>query len=224
MLIKELDCYTLVIEKLIASPMFKIVYLEVLLLHKCEAVPNLKTGMAIDKCSTACIKELSKLMMQIKDWKLIESLIKHGTVPDVKCVEISIEKHTEDRALYILEQLERKGNHNFPYNHLLSSAICKKWNDKFVSHCLKKGAQFTAKTIWMVLHWKNSPEKDNLFKVMVSKDGVMDLQNDKGQLPLEFLLEQGRLKNALTLLELNIDTSKMDIIKTIKILKKFTAD
>ena len=186
-------------------------------------MPNLKTGMAINKCSTACIKEFSKFMIQTKEWELVEALIEHGTVLDIGCIKTAMEWYTEDNALYLMQQVEKIGNHQICYNSFLSSAICKQWNDKFVSHCLKQGAQFTAKQLWSVLQWKNSPAKDKLLKLMVSQDGLINVRN-KGQLPLEFLLEQGRYKGALTLLEFNIDTSGIDIIKTIIVLKKYTAD
>ena len=164
-------------------------------------------------------------MKQTKlEWKLVEALIKHGTIPDVECIEIAMERYTEDRTFYLMQQVEKQGNQNICYDSHLSLAICKKWNDKFVSHCLKQGAQFTAKNVWTVLQWKNSHAKDNLLKLMVSQDGVMDVRNYKEQLPLEFLLEQGRYKGALTLLEFNIDTSGIDIVKIIKILKTYTAD
>ena len=226
MLIQPLDCYTSVIQKLTSSPEFKTIYLEVLLLRKCKTMPNLKTGMAINKCSTACIKELSKLMVQSKEWELVEALIKHGTIPDVGCIETAMEQYTEDNALYLMQQVEKIDNHNICYNSFLSSAINKQWIDKFVGHCLKQGAQFTTEHVWTVLQqWKNCPEKDKLLKLMVSQGELMNMKNDKlQQLPLEFLLEQGRYKVALTLLEFNIDTSKIDIIKTINILKKCTAD
>ena len=229
MLIQPLNCYTSVIERLTYLPKLpiklEVIYLEILLLRKCKALPNLKTGMAIDKCSTACIKKLSKLMKQTNlEWKLVEALIKHGTIPDVGCIEIAMERYTEDRTFYLMQQVEKQGNQNICYDSHLSLAICKKWNDKFVSHCLKQGAQFTANNVWTVLQWKNSPAKDNLLKLMVSQDGVMDMQNGKGQLPLEFLLEQGKYQGALKLLEFNIDTSGIDIIKIVKILRKCTAD
>ena len=224
MLIQPLNCYTSVIQKLTSSPEFKTIYLEVLLLHKCKTIPNMKTGMAINKCSTACIKDLSKLMMQTTEWELIETLIKHGTIPDVRCIKTAMEQYTEDSALYLMQQVEKIGNHNICYNSFLSSAICKQWNDKFVSHCLKQGAQFTAKHVWTVLEGKNCPEKDKLLKLMVSQSELMNTRNDKGQLLLEFLLEQGMFKGALTLLGFKIDTSGIDIIKIIKILRKFTAD
>ena len=50
------------------------------------------------------------------------------------------------------------------------------------------------------------------------------MKNDKGQLPLDFLLQQGMFKSALTLLELKIDTSGIDIIGTMKSVKKYDAD
>lgn len=223
MLIRPRSCYTSVIENLITFPKFKVMYLEVLLLCQCKAAPNINAGMAINKCSTVCIKELSKLMIQIKEWELVEALIEHGTVPDIKCIEIAMEQYNEDRTLYVIQHIE-KAEHNICYVSLLSLAIRKEWNDKFVSHCLKQGAKFAAKDIWTVLQWKNSPAKDNLLKLMVSQDGAMDIQNNKGQLPLDFLLEQGRSNSALTLLEFNLDTSKINIIETIKKLKKYSPD
>lgn len=219
-LLKPLDCYTSIIEKLITFPEFTALHLEVLLLHQCKALPGLKTGMAVNKCSTACIKELSKLMMQTKEWKLVKTLIEHGTVPDIKCIEIAIEQYGEERTLYLTHQVE-KANHNICYDSLLSLAVCKKWNDKFVHHCLKQGAKFNPRDVWSVLKWTNDCRKQNLLKLMVSQDGAMDVQNDKEQLPLDFLLEQGMFNGALTLLELKIDTGKIDIIKTIKTLKKY---
>ena len=209
---------------MITFPKFKIIYLEVLLLKTCKAKPKVKTGMAIGKCSTACIKELSKFITQTKEWNLVQALIEHGTVPDVKCIEIAMAHcSNEDNALYLIKQVE-KAQHSICYDTLLSLAIDKRWNNNFVSHCLKNGAKIAAKQVWTVLLWKNSPEKDNLLKLMVSQDKAMDVRNKKGQLPLEFLLQEGRSNTALTLLEFNLDTSKIDMIKTIQTLKKYDAD
>ena len=209
---------------MITLPKFKLIYLEVLLLETCKAKPKLKTGMAIGKCSTACVKELSKFITQTKEWKLVQALIEHGTVPDVRCIEIAMTHcSSEDDALYLIKQVE-KAQHSICYNTLLSSAVDKRWNNNFVSHCLQYGAKLAAKQIWTVLLWKNSPEKDNLLKLMVSQDIAMDVRNKKGQLPLESLLQEGRSNTALTLLEFNLDTSMIDIIKTIQTLKKYSAD
>ena len=165
-------------------------------------------------------------MEKTKEWELVEALIKHGTIPDIGCIETAMKWYTENNALYLMQQVEKIGNHNICYNNFLSSAICKQWNDKFVSHCLKQGAQFTDKHVWTVLQWKSCPEKDivKLLKLMVSQGESLNMRNDKGQLPLEFLLEQGKYEGALTLLEFNLDTSEIDIIKTIIILNKCTAD
>ena len=179
--------------------------------------------MAIGKCSTACIKELSKFILQTKEWKLVQALIEHGTVPDVRCTEVAMEHCSEDKALYLIKQVE-KAKHSICYVTLLSSAIGKKWNDNFVRHCLKHGAKFAAKNIWTILQWGNCPEKDNLLKLMAPQDEDMNVRNKKGQLPLEFLLEQGRSNTALTLLEFSLDTSEIDIIETIGKLKKYKAE
>ena len=208
---------------MITLPKFKVIYLEVLLLETCKAKPNLKAGMAIGKCSTACIKELSKFILQTKEWKLVQALIDHGTVPDVRCIKVAMEHCSEDNALYLIKQVE-KAKHSICYVTLLSLAIGKKWNNNFVNHCLKHDAKFAAKDIWNVLQWGNSPEKDNLLKLMASQDGAMNVRNKKGQSPLEFLLEQGRSNTALTLLEFSLDTSEIDVIKTIGTLKKYKAE
>ena len=222
-ILEPCDSYTPVIEILITLREFRVIHLEVLLLPK--ALPKLKTGMAINKCSTACIKNLSEIMMQT-GWKLVKALIKHGTVPDIKCIEVAIEKYDEDRTLYLTQCIEEKTKHNdICYNNLLSKAIiCKKWNDRFVHHCLKQGAKFAAEDVWTVLKWPNDSRKYNLLKLIVSQDGAMDIQNDKGQLPLDFLLEQEMFKVALILLEFKIDTSGIDIIKTIKLVKMYDAN
>ena len=221
MLLKLRSCYTSVIEKLITFPEFRVVQLEVLLLCKCKALPNLKTGMAINKCSTACIKELSKLMEQNMEWKLVETLIEHGTVPDIKCIDIAVEKHDEHKTFFLIQQIEKTTQNKVCYDNLLSIAVHKKWSDRFVDYCLKKGSKFAAKDIWTVLRWADDSTKRNLLKLMMSQDGAMDIQNSKGQLPLDFLLEQGMFNGALTLLKLNLDTSGIEIIKTIKTLKKY---
>ena len=185
---------------------------------------KLKTGMAIKKCSTACIKNLSEIMIQTREWKLVEALIEHGTIPDVECIKVATEKYGENRTLYLTQHIEEKTKHsNICYDSLLSKAICKKWNDTFVHHCLRQGAKFAAKDIWTVLKWTHDSRKYNLLRQIVSQDGAMDVRNDKGQLPLDFLLEQGMFKGALTLLEFKIDTSGMDIIKTMKSVKKYDA-
>ena len=135
--LEPLDSYTPVIERLITLHEFRVIHLEVLLLPKCKAVPKLKTGIAINKCSTACIKNLSEIMMQT-GWKLVEALIEHGTVPDIKCIEVATEKYGEDRTLYLTQCIEEKTKHNnICYNSLLSKAIRKKWNDRFVHHWLR---------------------------------------------------------------------------------------
>ena len=221
MLLKPLNCYTSVIEKLITLPEFAVIHLEVLLLRKCKAIPDLKeTGMAINKCSTVCIKELSKLMIQTNEWKLIKALIEHGTVPDIKCIEISIERYNEDRALFLTQQIE-KAKHTICYDKLLCLAVYKAWNGKFVQHCLEKGAKFADKDIlWTMLQWKNKSTKDIMLNQLVSQDKAMDARNDSGQSPLDFLLEKGMLKDALAMLKLDIDAHKTDIIKTIKTLEK----
>ena len=223
-ILEPLDCYTPIIEKSITLPVFTVTHLEVLLLPKCKALPKLVTGMAMNKCSTACIKNLSQVMMQT-GWKLVEALIQHGTVPDIRCIEVATEKYGEDRTLYLTQCIEEKTKHNnICYDSLLSKAICKKWNDRFVHHCLKQGAKFAAKDVWTVLKWTHDSRKYNLLKLIVSQDGAMDVQNDKGQLPLDFLLEQGMFKGALTLLEFKIDCSGIDIVKTMKFLKKYDAN
>lgn len=213
-------------EKLVTFPddEFKAIHLEILFLEKCKARPNLKTGMALNKCSTACIKKLSKIMLQTKEWKLVETLIAHGTVPDLKCIENAIEKYDEDKALFLTQEVEKDKHNNICYDHLLSMAIDKKWHDKFVQHCLKQGGKFAPKDVWGILHWKNDPVKDILLKQMVSQDGAMDVQNQKGQIPLHFLLEQGMFTCALTLLKFKIDTSKINMIEIIKTLKKHNAN
>ena len=130
----------------------------------------------------------------------------------------------EDRILYLIQCIEEKTKHNnICYNNLLSKAICKKWNDRFVHHCLKRGAKFTPKDVWTVLKWPHDSRKQNLLKSIVSQDGAMDIQNDKGELLLDFLLEQGWFKDALTLLEFKIDTSGIDIVKTMESVKKYDA-
>ena len=221
-ILEPLDSYTPVIEKLITLHEFSVIHLEVLLLPKCKAVPKLKTGIAINKCSTACIKNLSEIMMET-GWKLVDALIEHGTVPDIKCIEVATEKYGEDRTLYLTQCIEEKSKHNnICYNSLLSKAIRKKWNDRFVHHCL---AKFAAEDVWTVLKkWSHDSRKHNLLKLITSQDGAMDIQNDKGQLPLDFLLEQGMFNVALVLLEFKIDCSGIDIIKTIKSVKKYKAN
>ena len=227
MLLKQLDSYTSVIKNLRTLPGFEIIHLEVLLLHKCKGFPNsIKTGMAVGKCSTVCIKELSKFMILTKEWKLVETLIEHGTIPDVKCIETAIEQYTEQRTLFLTQEIEKaqqaeKADYNIGYDRLLSMAIHKKWCGKFVQHCLKKGAKFAAKDIWAILQWKSNSEKYILFESIVAQDGAVDVQNDKGQSPLDFLLEQGMFHCALTLLKFNIDTSRVDLINAIKTLKKY---
>ena len=221
MLLKLRSCYTSVIEKLITFPEFRVVQLEVLLLCKCKALPNLKTGMAINKCSTACIKELSKLMTHMK-WKLVETLIEHGTIPDIKCVDIAVKQYGEDRTFYLIQHIEKAKNNEICYNNFLSTAIHKKWSNKFIHHCLERGAKFAAKDIWTVLQWADDDStKHNLLILMVSQDGAMNIQSDKGQFPLDVLLEQQMFNSVLTLLGLNLDTSGIDIIKTVETLKKY---
>ena len=219
MLLKSLSCYTSFIEKLITFPEFKILHLEVLLL-KCKALPDIQTGMAKNKCSTTCIKELSKLMMHMK-WKLVETLIEHGTLPDINCVDIAATQYGEDRAFYLIQCIEKVKNNKICYDNFLSMAIHKNWSDRFMHHCLEQGAKFTAKDIWTVLQWADDATKRNLLISMVSQNRAMDVQNDKGQFPLDVLLEQGMFNSALALLELNLDTSGIDIIKTIQVLKKY---
>lgn len=220
-LLKPFNCYTSVIEKLITYPEFGVIHLEVLLLQKCEALPNLKTGMAINKCSTACIKELSKLMIIKMEWKLVETLIEHGTVPDIKCIEIAIEQYGENRTLYLTHQVEKSNRNKICYDNLLSLAICKKWCGKFVDYCLKQGAKFSDKDTWTVLKWRKDSTKQILLKQIMSQDGAMNVQNNEGQLPLEFFLEQGMINDALALLKFSLDTSKIDIVKTIKGFQKY---
>ena len=221
MFLKPLESYTLFIEKLITFPEFKVIHLEILFLHKCEAVPSVKTtGMAVKKCSTACIKELSEIMKQTKEWKLIKALIEHGTIPDIRCIEVATKQFNENVAFFIVQAVE-KDNHKICYDSLLSVAIDNKWNGEFVDHCLKQGAKFTAKDIFAVLQWKNEPSKNRLLELMVFQEGAMDQRNHKGQLPLDFLLEQGMFNCTLTLLEFNMDTSANNIINTIKMLKKY---
>ena len=155
----------------------------------------------------------------------MEALVEHGTVPDIKCIEVATEKYGEDRTLFLTHCIEEKTKHNnIRYNGLLSKAICKKWNDRFVRHCLKQGAKFAEEDVWTVLKWPNDSRKYDLLKLIVSQDGAMDIQNDKGQRPLDFLLEQGMFTVALNLLEFKIDTSGIDIIKTIKSVKKYDAN
>ena len=95
------------------------------------------------------------------------ALIEHGTVPDIRCIEIAIEKYGEKRTLFLTQHIE-KTEQNICYDRLLSKAICKKWNDKFVHHCLKRGAKFAAEDIWTVLKWTRDSRKFNLLKLMVS--------------------------------------------------------
>ena len=218
--LKSLSCYTSFIEKLITFPEFKVLHLEVLLLNRCKTLPDIKTGMAKNKCSTACIKELSKPMMCMK-WKLVETLIEHGTVPDINCIYIAATQYGEDRAFFLIQCIEKVKDNKICYDNFLSMAIHKKWSDRFIRHCLERGAKFAAKDIWTVLQWPDDATKHNLLILMASQNGAMDVQNDEGQFPLDVLLQQEMFNNALTLLEFNLDTSRIDIIKKIEALKKY---
>ncbi|XP_065902411.1 uncharacterized protein [Dysidea avara] len=174
-----LETYTPMLEKLICQPQFNFIHLEVLLLKQCSIpIPNIKCGIAIQKCSTFCIKELSALMKLGLQWNLVVALINHGTVPDEAAIEVSIHIYNKSvSTLFIAEKVLGV----VQYDHLLSLAISKEWHGQFVNYCISQGGKFSPNDIWSVLKWKDDSKIKSLFKKLLKNGGSVNVKNSKGQ-------------------------------------------
>ena len=216
-----LETYTPMLEKLICQPQFNFIHLEVLLLKQCSIpIPNIKCGIAIQKCSTFCIKELSALMKLGLQWNLVVALINHGTVPDEAAIEVSIHIYNKSvSTLFIAEKVLGV----VQYDHLLSLAISKEWHGQFVNYCISQGGKFSPNDIWSVLKWKDDSKIKSLFKKLLKNGGSVNVKNSKGQCPLNFLLENNMFTRVLILLKYNADTSAVDITNLITKLIKLKA-
>ena len=209
-----LDTYTPMIQQLICQPEFNILHLGVLLLEK-YGIPILG-GFAVDKCSTFCIKNISAYMKQGMSWDLVEALIKHGTVPDVAAIEISMQYNRPKATLFIAENVKE----TVPYDHLLSLTISMEWHGQFVKYCINQGGKFSPNDIWSVLRWENDSKAESMLEKILKNGGSADVKDIKGHLPLNFLLDNNMFTKVLILLNHGADTSTVDISGLIKKLIK----
>ena len=213
-----LETYTPMIQQLICQPEFNIVHLGVLLLENCVTpIPGMKWGIAVNRCSTSCIKDLSVLMKQGMRWELVEALIKHGTVPDAAAIEVSMYQYNKPKAALFIA---KKVKDSVQYDHLLSLAISKEWYGSFIKYCISKGGKFSYNDLWSVLRWKNDSKVESMLEKILKNGGSADVKDDKGQLPLTVLLKKNMFTKVLILLEYGADTSTVDISDLIKKLIK----
>ena len=212
--LESLDTYTPMIQQLICQPEFNILHLGVLLLEKC-GIP-IPGGFAVDKCCTFCIKSISAYMKQGMSWDLVQALIKHGTVPDVAAIEISMQYNKPKATLFIAENIKE----TVPYDHFLSLAISMEWHGQFVNYCISQGGRFSPNDIWSVLRWENDSKAESMLEKILKNGGSADVKDIKGCLPLNFLLDNNMFTKVLILLKHGADTSTVDISGLIKKLIK----
>jgi len=202
------------IKQLIYQPEFNILHLGVLFLKKCEIpIPG---GIAVDKCSTLCIKTLSAYMKQGMSLDLVKALIKHGTVPDVAAIEASMQYNKPKQTLSIAEKIKE----TVPYDHLLSLAISMEWHGQFVDYCISQGGKFSHNDIWSLLKWKNDSKIESMLEKVLKNGGSGDVKDKKGDLPLNFLLKNNMFTKVLVLLKHGADTSTVDISDLIEKIMK----
>ena len=217
--LEELETYTPMLKELMSQKQFNVIYLEILLLKKC-CEPTLECGMAIQKCSTSCIKDLSALMKLKIQWNLVEALINHGTVPDEASIEVSMHMYKKpESTLFIAKRVDGV----VQYSQLLSLAVSMEWHGVFVRHCISRGGKFSPDDIWSVLKWKDDSKAKSMLKVLLKNGGVANTKNDKGQYPLNFLLEKNMFAKALILLKHNVDASTVDVRDLIRKVIKLKA-